>query len=65
MPHTNLALVDRIGETAKAKGVTPAQLTLAWILTQGEDFFVIPGTTKAHRVAENLGSLDITVTPEE
>ncbi|KAB8226138.1 NADP-dependent oxidoreductase domain-containing protein [Aspergillus novoparasiticus] len=57
--------VDRIGETAKAKGVTPAQLTLVWILTQGEDFFVIPGTTKAHRVAENLGSLDITITPEE
>ncbi|KAE8336850.1 hypothetical protein BDV24DRAFT_167898 [Aspergillus arachidicola] len=63
--QTNLALVGRIGEIAKAKVVTPAQLTLAWILAQGEDFFVIPGTTKAHRVAENVGSLDITVTPEE
>ncbi|KAE8309791.1 NADP-dependent oxidoreductase domain-containing protein [Aspergillus transmontanensis] len=62
---TNLALVGRIGEFAKAKVVTPAQLTLAWILAQGEDFFVIPGTTKAHRVAENVGSLDITVTLEE
>ncbi|KAK6829108.1 hypothetical protein RU639_003304 [Aspergillus parasiticus] len=60
--RTNLA---KIGEIAKAKGVTPAQLTLAWILAQGEDFFVIPGATKVHQVAENLGSLDIIVTPEE
>ncbi|KAE8333822.1 NADP-dependent oxidoreductase domain-containing protein [Aspergillus sergii] len=63
--QTNLAIVDKIGEIAKATGVTAAQLTLAWILAQGEDFLVIPGTTKVHRVAENLGSLDIIVTTAE
>ncbi|GMG41883.1 unnamed protein product [Aspergillus oryzae var. brunneus] len=62
---TNLAIVDKIREIAKAKGVTAAQFTLAWILAQGEDLFAILGTTKAHRVAENLGSLDIIVNPEQ
>jgi len=41
-----LELVDKIGAVGKAHGATPGQTTLAWILAQGEDFFVIPGTKK-------------------
>ncbi|KAJ0114229.1 Aldo/keto reductase [Diaporthe amygdali] len=63
--ETNMAVVDKISEIAKAKGVTTAQLALAWLLNQGDEIFAIPGTTKASRVAENLGSLSITLTPEE
>jgi aryl-alcohol dehydrogenase-like predicted oxidoreductase len=61
----NLAIVDKISDIAKAKGITTAQLTLAWILAQGNDFFAIPGTTKVHRLEENLGSLFITLSTEE
>jgi aryl-alcohol dehydrogenase-like predicted oxidoreductase len=61
----NLAIVDKIGQIAKGKGVTMAQLTLAWILSQGEDFFPIPGTTNVKRLAENLASIDIVLTTEE
>ncbi|CCA76669.1 hypothetical protein PIIN_10658, partial [Serendipita indica DSM 11827] len=42
----NLKLVDALKEIADKKGVTPSQLTLAWVLSQGEDFFAIPGTKK-------------------
>lgn len=63
----NLKLVRSIAELAKTKGadVTPAQMTLAWILAQGDDFFPIPGTTKLERLRENLAAADIDVTPEE
>ncbi|KAI5360037.1 putative NADP-dependent oxidoreductase domain-containing protein [Septoria linicola] len=61
----NLELVDRITELARKKGVTASQLTLAWILKQGEDFFPIPGTTNLDRVDENLGALKITLSKEE
>jgi aryl-alcohol dehydrogenase-like predicted oxidoreductase len=61
----NLAIVDQIGHIAKEKGITVAQLTLAWILSQGDDFFPIPGTTKVKRLAENLASFDIVLTREE
>jgi aryl-alcohol dehydrogenase-like predicted oxidoreductase len=61
----NLAIVDKISEIAKTKGATTAQLTLAWILAQGDDFFAIPGTTKVYRLEENLGSLFISLPPEE
>ena len=61
----NLKLVDRITEVAKAKGVTPGQLTLAWLLAQGEDIFPIPGTTKKERLEENVGSLKVSLTKEE
>jgi aryl-alcohol dehydrogenase-like predicted oxidoreductase len=43
----NIKLVDAIKELADKKGVTPSQLTLAWVLAQGEDFVAIPGTKKA------------------
>jgi aryl-alcohol dehydrogenase-like predicted oxidoreductase len=61
----NLAVVDKISEIAKAKGATTGQLTLAWLLAQGDDIFPIPGTTKASRVEENLGSLVVCVSAEE
>jgi aryl-alcohol dehydrogenase-like predicted oxidoreductase len=61
----NLAVVDKISEIAKAKGATTGQLTLAWLLAQGNDIFPIPGTTKASRVEENLGSLFVSVSAEE
>ena len=61
----NLELVDRITEIGKKKDVTPSQLTLAWILAQGNDFFPIPGTTNPQRLEENLGSLKVTLTKDE
>ena len=61
----NLAIVDRIKKVADSKGVTLAQLTLAWVLKQGDDFFPIPGTTNPNRLAQNLESLNITLSDEE
>lgn len=57
----NMELVDRITELAKKKNATASQLTLAWILAQGDDFFPIPGTTNLRRLDENLGALKITL----
>ena len=61
----NIAVVDQITAIADKKGVTTAQLPLAWLLAQGDDIFPIPGTKKVHRLEENLGSMDITITSEE
>ncbi|KAF1849945.1 Aldo/keto reductase [Cucurbitaria berberidis CBS 394.84] len=61
----NLKLVSRITEFAEKKGATPSQLTLAWLLAQGHDIFPIPGTTKASRLEENLGSLKVELNSEE
>ena len=61
----NLAVVDQIANIAKGKGVTPTQLTLAWLLSQGDDIFAIPGTTKLHRLEENLASMAIEVSSDE
>jgi len=61
----NLKLVDRITEIAKKRSCTPSQLTLAWILAQGHDFFPIPGTTSVERVAENGGALNIVLSIED
>ena len=47
---------------ATAKGCTPAQLALAWLLAQGDDIVPIPGSTRAERVAENAGALGVTLT---
>lgn len=58
----NQALVDQVGAIAAAKGVTPAQIALAWLLAQKPWIVPIPGTTKLHRLEENLGSADVTLT---
>ncbi|CAK7238647.1 MAG: hypothetical protein STHCBS139747_000065 [Sporothrix thermara] len=61
----NLEIVAKIGEIAKAKGVTTPQLCLAWLLAQGDDIFPIPGTRSIERLQQNLDSLKVTVTDDE
>jgi aryl-alcohol dehydrogenase-like predicted oxidoreductase len=61
----NLALVDGIAELAAEKGVTPSQLALAWVLSQGEDIVPIPGTKRVERLEENVAAADIELAPEE
>ncbi len=61
----NRALVARIEAIAAEKGCTPAQLTLAWLLAQGEDVVAIPGTRRLDRVRENIGALDVALGAEE
>ncbi len=61
----NLALVDEVRSIAADKGVTPAQLALAWILHQGEHVVSIPGTTKQSRFDENQAAHDVTLTADE
>ena len=61
----NRALVAKIEGFAKAKGCTPSQLTLAWLLAQGQDVVAIPGTRYAPRFDENLSALTVSLTPAE
>ena len=61
----NLQLVDRVTRIAKAKGVTPAQLALAWVLAQGPDIVPIPGTKKRKYLEENAAADSIELTPAE
>ena len=55
----NLRLVEVLGDLAASKGVTPAQIALAWLLAQRPWIVPIPGTTKLHRLGENLGAAAI------
>ena len=61
----NLQLVDRVKELADAKGCTPGQLALAWLLAQGEHIVPIPGTKKRDRLRENLGAADVELSAED
>ncbi|MCJ1388877.1 hypothetical protein MMC18_001728 [Xylographa bjoerkii] len=61
----NLVLVDRLTALAKKKGCSSGQLTLAWLMAQGEDIFAIPGTTKFKYLEENIGSCDVQLTKDE
>ena len=61
----NLDLVKAIGDMARAKGCTPAQLALAWVLARGDDVVPIPGTKRAKYLDDNLGALGVTLTPDE
>jgi len=61
----NLDLVKKVEEMAKAKGCTPGQLALAWVMAQGKDVVPIPGTKRVKRLDENLGSVDVRLTPED
>jgi aryl-alcohol dehydrogenase-like predicted oxidoreductase len=58
----NQALVDMIGKIAANKHVTPAQIALAWLLAQKPWIVPIPGTTKLHRLEENIGAADVELT---
>jgi len=60
--QANQAIVDLIAEIARLKGATPAQIALAWVLAQEPWIVPIPGTTKAHRVTENLGAAKVELT---
>ena len=61
----NQALVDRIAAFAQSKGATPAQIALAWVLSQKDWIVPIPGTTKLHRLEENLGAVNVELTQED
>jgi aryl-alcohol dehydrogenase-like predicted oxidoreductase len=61
----NLRLAERVRELAEEKGVTPAQLALAWVLHRWEHIVPIPGTTKVARLEENLAAADIELSDEE
>jgi aryl-alcohol dehydrogenase-like predicted oxidoreductase len=61
----NRALVERVEAMAADKECTVAQLSLAWLLAQGQDVIPIPGTKRIERLEENLGALDVKLTPEE
>jgi len=61
----NLTIADTIGVIAREKGVTPAQLALAWVLAQGKDVVPIPGTSNARRLEENVRSPDVVLTIDE
>jgi len=61
----NQALVDLLGTIAKRKQATPAQIALAWLLAQKPWIVPIPGTTKLHRLEENLGAADVELSAED
>src|SRR5713101_96168 len=62
---TNQTLVDLLGKFAEKRKVTPAQLALAWLLAKKPWIVPIPGTTKLHRLEENLGAANVDLTPED
>lgn len=61
----NQALVDLLTGIAEQKDATPAQIALAWVLSQKPWIVPIPGTTKLHRLSENMGAVDIRLTDDE
>jgi aryl-alcohol dehydrogenase-like predicted oxidoreductase len=61
----NQALVDLLGEIAKRKNATPAQIALAWLLAQKPWIVPIPGTTKLNRLEENVGAVEIELTLDD
>ena len=61
----NQAMVDLIGRFAQEKNVTPAQIALAWLLAQKPWIVPIPGTTKLHRLEENIGAVNVKLSPED
>lgn len=61
----NMALVEVVKAAADRKGATPAQIALAWLLAQKPWIVPIPGTTKIHRLQENLGAVDVELTERE
>ncbi|WP_339224653.1 aldo/keto reductase [Paenibacillus sp. FSL W7-1332] len=61
----NVEVVSLIEKMASQKGCTPAQLSLAWLLAQGEQIVPIPGTKRLDRVQENLGALQVTLSADD
>jgi len=61
----NQVLIDLLGQIAEQKKATPAQIALAWLLAQKPWIVPIPGTTKLHRLEENIGAAEIELTPDD
>lgn len=61
----NAQIVERIRAIANAHEATPAQVAISWVLARGEDVVPIPGTSKPHRIDENLGAFDVELTAED
>lgn len=61
----NHALVEVVRQIAEGKGITPAQLALAWLLARAEWIIPIPGIRKLHRLRENLGAIDVVLSADE
>ena len=61
----NQALIDLLGSIAERKKATPAQIALAWLLAQKPWIVPIPGTTKLHRLDENIGAVSVELTPDD
>ena len=61
----NRAFVELLESVAERKGATPAQIALAWILAQSPSFVPIPGTTKLHRLEENIAAADVELTADD
>jgi aryl-alcohol dehydrogenase-like predicted oxidoreductase len=63
--EANLSLARRLDAMAKGRGITPAQLALAWVLSRGEDVVAIPGTRRRKRVEENVAATNVELTAAE
>lgn len=61
----NLKFVDVVNRIAQSKGVSKAQVALAWVLRQNDEITTIPGTRKIHRLEENLGALNVVLTEDD
>jgi len=60
-----MAFVDLLAQVAQRKNITPAQIALAWLLAQKSWIVPIPGTTKLHRLNENLGAVTVDLSSED
>src|SRR3954449_11205747 len=63
--EANSRLADKVKEIAAEKGVTPAQLAIAWVLAQGDDLVPIPGTNRRTYLEQNAGAVDVELTDED
>jgi len=63
--ESNVAVVEEIAEIGGEVGATPAQVSLAWLLAQGDDWSPIPGTIRIDHLEEDLGALDVTLSAEQ
>jgi aryl-alcohol dehydrogenase-like predicted oxidoreductase len=63
--EANLRLAAKIGEFAEAKGITPAQLAIAWVLAQGNDIVPIPGTKRRKYLEQNAGAAEVELTEDD
>lgn len=61
----NLDLAEKVAQIAREKGCTASQLALAWVVAQGDDIVPIPGTKHTKYLEENVGSLNVNLTPED